>query len=58
MRRMVVRLACVMLLLVPTLASAQDSKSAAVAGELVKMLDQLKLDSVAAAQPGNQSCPT
>jgi len=54
MRRMVVRLACVMLLLVPTLASAQDSKSAAVAGELVKMLDQLKLDSVAAAQPGNQ----
>ena len=35
-------------LLAPTTASAQDSKSAAVAGELTKLLDQMKLDAVAA----------
>jgi hypothetical protein len=34
--------------LVPSLAAAQESKSAPVAGELVKMLDSMKLDSVAA----------
>ena len=38
------------LLAVPSLAAAQESKSAAVAGELVKLLDQMKLDSVAAAR--------
>jgi len=35
-------------LLAPSTASAQDSKSAAVAGELTKLLDQMKLDAVAA----------
>ena len=35
-------------LLVPSTLSAQDSKSAAVAGELTKLLDQMKLDAVAA----------
>lgn len=35
-------------LLVPTPLSAQDSKSAVVAGELTKLLDQMKLDAVAA----------
>jgi hypothetical protein len=35
-------------LLVPATLSAQDSKSAAVAGELTKLLDQMKLDAVAA----------
>ena len=35
-------------LLAPTTVSAQDSKSAAVAGELTKLLDQMKLDAVAA----------
>ena len=34
--------------LVPATLSAQDSKSAAVAGELTKLLDQMKLDAVAA----------
>src|SRR5262245_30367687 len=54
MKEIVVRLACAAILLVmPTLAAAQDSKSAPVANELVKLLDQMKLDSVAAAQPGN-----
>jgi hypothetical protein len=38
------------LLLAPTAAYAQDSKSAAAAGELVKLLDQMKMDTVAAAQ--------
>lgn len=55
MQGIFVRLACAaMLLLMPALATAQDSRSTAAAGELVKLLDQLKLDSVAAAQPGNQ----
>jgi hypothetical protein len=54
MRNVVVRVACAaLLLLMPVFASAQDSKSAAPASELVKLLEQLKLDSVAAAQPGN-----
>ena len=35
-------------LLVPAPLSAQDSKSAALAGELTKLLDQMKLDAVAA----------
>ena len=42
------------LLLVPTAASAQDSKSAAVAAELTKLLDQMKLDSVAARHGTDQ----
>jgi hypothetical protein len=37
-------------LLVPSTLFAQDSKSAAVAGELTRLLDQLKLDAVAARQ--------
>ena len=35
-------------LLVPSTLFAQDSKSAALAGELTKLLDQMKLDAVAA----------
>ena len=35
-------------LIVPTAAAAQDSKSAAVAAELTRLLDQAKLDSIAA----------
>jgi hypothetical protein len=35
-------------LLAPTTLSAQDSKSAVVAGELTKLLDQMKLGAVAA----------
>lgn len=42
------------LLLVPALAAAQDSKSASVAGELVKLLDEMKLDSIAAKIEGDQ----
>jgi hypothetical protein len=38
------------ILLVPSSLSAQDSKSASVAGELTKLLDQMKLDSIAAKQ--------
>src|SRR5687767_4698441 len=34
--------------LVPSLASAQESKSAPIAGELIKLLDEMKIDSVAA----------
>jgi hypothetical protein len=41
-------------LLVPTSLSAQDSKSAAVAGELTKLLDQMKLDAVAAKHGTDQ----
>ena len=48
----VIALAC--FLLVPLTLSAQDSKSAAVAGELTKLLDQMKLDSVAARQGTDQ----
>jgi hypothetical protein len=45
--------ACV-LLLVPVLADAQDSKSAGTAGELIKLLDSMKLDSVAAKLQGDE----
>ncbi len=45
--------ACV-LLLVPVLAGAQDSKSAGMAGELVKLLDSMKLDSIAAKLQGDE----
>jgi hypothetical protein len=38
------------LLLVPSFAQAQDSRSAPVVGELLVLLEQMKLDSVAAAQ--------
>jgi len=38
------------LLLAPSVLFAQDSKSAAVAGELTKLLDSMKLDAVAAPQ--------
>jgi len=38
------------LLLAPSALFAQDSKSAAVAGELTKLLDSMKLDAVAARQ--------
>jgi hypothetical protein len=37
-----------LVVMLPAFAAAQDSKSAPVAGELVKMLDSMKLDSVAA----------
>ena len=40
--------AALLLLLAPAVAGAQDSKSSALAVELVKLLDQRKLDSVAA----------
>jgi hypothetical protein len=38
------------LLVAPSTLSAQDSKSAAMAGELTRLLDQMKLDAVAAKQ--------
>ncbi len=41
-------------LLAPAPLSAQDSKSAAVAGELTKLLDQMKLDAVAAKAGSDQ----
>ena len=41
-------------LLVPATLWAQDSKSAALAGELTKLLDQMKLDAVAAKQGTDQ----
>jgi hypothetical protein len=45
--------ACV-LLLVPVLAGAQDSTSAGVASELIKLLESMKLDSVAAKLQGDE----
>jgi hypothetical protein len=45
-----VTVAALAVVLTGTIASAQDSKSAVAASELVKLLDQLKLDSVAASQ--------
>lgn len=42
------------LLLVPSLAAAQDSKSAGITGELVKALDAMKLDSIAAKLQGDE----
>ena len=48
-RRAVVSVAAALLLLLaPSMAGAQDSKSAALAAELVRLLDQMKLDSFAA----------
>jgi len=43
-----IALACA--LLVPAVALAQESRSAAVASELTRLLDQAKLDSIAAKQ--------
>ncbi len=40
--------AALLLLLAPSMAGAQDSKSSALAAELVRLLDQGKLDSLAA----------
>jgi hypothetical protein len=42
------------LLAVPSVALAQDSKSAVLAGELARLLDTLKLDSVAAQRGTDQ----
>lgn len=42
------------LVLIPALASAQDSKSAPLATELAKLLDGAKLDSIAAQQASDQ----
>lgn len=42
------------LLLVPVLAGAQDSGSAGLAGELIKLLDAMKLDSIAAKVQGDE----
>jgi hypothetical protein len=42
------------LLLAPGLSFAQDSKSAPLAAELCKLLDEKKLDSIAARQVGDQ----
>ncbi len=48
-RRAVVSVAvALLLLLAPAIAGAQESKSAALAVELVRLLDQMKLDSFAA----------
>lgn len=48
-RRAVVSAAtAVLLLLAPSMAAAQDSKSSALAAELVRLLDSMKLDSLAA----------
>ena len=41
-------------LLAPATLAAQDSKSAAVAGQLTQLLDQMKLDAVAAKQGTDQ----
>jgi len=47
-------LGCVVLLLVSAPARAQDSKSAGLTGELVKLLDAMKLDSIAAKVQGDE----
>jgi hypothetical protein len=44
----------VVLLLMPAFATAQESKSAGLAGELVKLLDSMKLESIAAKIQGDQ----
>lgn len=41
-------IAALLLLVAPSVAAAQDSKSAALAAELARLLDQMKLDSIAA----------
>src|SRR4029434_7357950 len=46
--------ALAVLLFVPSTLSAQDSKSAAVAGELTQLLDQMKLDAFAARKGTDQ----
>lgn len=51
-RQAVVSVAAVLLLLAPSMAAAQDSKSAALAAELVRLLDSMKLDSLAAKVAG------
>jgi hypothetical protein len=43
--------ACLVVVLAPSLASAQVSKSAAVAKELVQLMQQKKLDAIAAKLP-------
>ena len=47
-------LAVVVLLLFPVIANAQESRSAQLATELAKLLDSLKIDSVAARLDGDQ----
>lgn len=47
-RAMISAAAAVLLMLAPTMAAGQDSKSSALAGELVRLLDSMKLDSLAA----------
>ena len=47
-------LAVVVLLLVPVIANTQESRSAQLATELAKLLDSLKIDSVAARLDGDQ----
>ncbi|MBI4885735.1 MAG: hypothetical protein HY824_01460 [Acidobacteria bacterium] len=46
--------AAALVLVGPAFASAQDSKSAQLAGELVKLLESMKLDSAAAKLGGDQ----
>lgn len=48
LRGVLVGAAALALLLAPTVAAAQDSKSAPLATELARLLDQMKLDSIAA----------
>jgi hypothetical protein len=54
-RRTLLPLACAVLMLCPGLASAQApaSKSAPLAGELVKLLNSMKLDAVAGTRGAN-----
>ncbi len=47
-RRAVYSFAAAFMLLAPSIAGAQEPKSAALAAELVRLLDQMKLDSLAA----------
>ena len=53
-RRLRCSVFALVLLLLPALAGAQDSKSAGVTGELVKLLDSMKLDSIAAKLQGDE----
>jgi hypothetical protein len=46
-------LATAVLLIVPSTVAAQESRSSALAVELTKMMDEMKLDSVAARQTGD-----
>ena len=46
--------ASVLLALTPALASAQESKSAQAVGELTRLLDSMKLDSIATRVGGDQ----